>query len=176
MIRLSLSAAAFRGVARLGIVSVLGLVSVPCLAAEPPQDVASLVRVVQVSAEDRPLGTAQEMHCPANGCQIAATLQLSGTRTLTLSFQTVISFAGQGVYVMFETASAGTQIRQFGETRRAPVFLPRPASGQLMRIIPVIVEQQSGPRSSAQANMIRYLAPEAYIRIEFSAPIAAPTG
>lgn len=101
-----------------------------------------LVRVTQLDESGHPVGPAQETRCPLNGCQLAAVLRMGPATT---PFQAVVSFAGQGVYVVLEAPNTGVQVRLYGDPRPTPLFLPR-SDGNLNRVVHIAVDQSNARR------------------------------
>lgn len=127
-----------------------------------------LVRVTQMNAASEPIGVPQETSCPAKGCQLASLLMIGGA---TASLQTVVTFAGQGIYVVLESPGTGAQIHLYGDPRPAPLFLPK-AAGNLSRTVHIAIDQPSTVRQ-AQARQLTAL--DTYLRIEINqAPAGQP--
>jgi hypothetical protein len=110
---------------------------------------------------DRQLGTPQETRCAANGCQLSSALTLG---TETLAFQTVVTFAGQGIYVVLESPGTGAQIHLYGEPRPAPLFLPK-TPGTIHRTVHIAIDRPVAGRPSVSRQLSEQ---EAFLRIEIS--------
>jgi hypothetical protein len=127
-----------------------------------------LLRVTQMNAENQPIGVPQQTSCPANGCQLASLLLIDGATT---SLQTVVTFAGQGIYVVLESPGTGAQIHLYGDPRPAPLFLPK-TTGNLSRTVHIAIDLPSTGRQ-AQARQLTAL--DTYLRIEINqAPAGQP--
>ena len=126
---------------------------------------APLVRVTQMDAASQPIGVAQEMRCPLNGCQLASLLLTGAT---TISLQTVVTFAGQGIYVVIESRSPGTQVHLYGDTRPAPLFLPKTA-GNLSRTVHIAIDRAGAGRQAQPLT-----AQDTFLRIEVNHAPADP--
>jgi hypothetical protein len=140
-------------------------------AAGETSSVDPLVRVTQLDADGQQIGTMQETRCPPNGCQLASMLRIGQAMT---PFQTVVTFAGQGVYVVLESPNTGVQVHLYGDPRPAPLFLPK-AAGNLIRVVHIAVDQPSGGRPVRA----RVLTPhDTWLRIEIdqSASPSKPAG
>jgi hypothetical protein len=109
--------------------------------AAPPETSSAdpLVRVMQLDADGKPIGAPQEMRCPSRGCQLASVLRIG---QITTPLQTVVTFAGQGVYVVLESPNTGAQVHLYGDPRPAPLFLPK-STGNLGRLVHIVVDQPS---------------------------------
>lgn len=132
-------------------------------------DVDPLVRVTQLDADGQPIGARQETRCPPKGCQLASVLRIGQTTT---PFQTVVTFAGQGVYVVLESPNTGVQLHQYGDPRPAPLFLPK-TSGNLVRLVHIAIDQTSGGRP-LQARAL--IAQETWLRIEIDQSASPQNG
>lgn len=149
-------------IARVAITIALASAATPGWAQGTGPDVdAPLVRVTQMDAASQPIGVTQEMRCPVNGCQLASVLVAGAT---TLSLQTVVTFAGQGIYVVVESRSSGAQVRFYGDPRPAPLFLPKTA-GNLSRTVHIAIDQP-GAGHPAQARPIS--SQDIFLRIEIN--------
>lgn len=134
-------------------------------AASEPSSLDPLVRVTQLDADGQPIGARQEIRCPPNGCQLASVLRIGQTTT---PFQTVVTFAGQGVYVVLESPNTGVQVHQYGDPRPAPLFLPK-TSGNLARVVHIAIDQTSGGRPLQARTLI---AQETWLRIEIDQSVS----
>ncbi len=129
----------------------------------------TLVRITQMDRDGVAIGTAQEARCPANGCQMAAVLRIGPIST---PYEAVVTFAGQGVYVVLESPTAGVQVHLYGDTRPTPLFLPRTA-GNLNRLIHIAIDKP-GDKLGGQPSQARLLASQdTWLRIEID-PHTAP--
>jgi hypothetical protein len=133
-------------------------------------DVDPLVRVTQLDAAGQPVGTSQSTRCPPNGCQLPSVLRIAETTT---PFQTVVTFAGQGVYVVLESPNTGAQIHLYGDPRPTPLFLPNTA-GNLNRLVHIVVDQPSGGRAITRTLATQ----DTWLRIEIdqNVPPSKPAG
>jgi hypothetical protein len=153
-------------VARLTIPIALIAAAIPAWAqTTSPRVDDHMLRVTQMDASSQPIGVTQETRCPINGCQLASLLLIG---TTTTSLQTVVTFAGQGVYVVLESRGTGTQIHLYGDPRPAPLFLPKTA-GNFSRTVHIAIDQPSAGR---QAQARQLTAQDTYLRIEIN---QAPT-
>ncbi len=134
------------------------------LAASLPNVAPVLLRMTQVDADNKAIGQTQEAPCPVNGCQIASLLKVNNTK---LSMTAVITFAGQGTYLALETAKFAPRIHHYGDTRAAPIFLPKPGGRTITRIVPLTVESQNTTGGTTL---------DAFLRVEIGAPSTTPQG
>ena len=129
------------------------------------RDAISLLRVTQMDAASQQIGVPQETRCPANGCQLASLLLLGD---VTTSLQTVVTFAGQGIYIVLESPGSGTQIHLYGDPRPAPLFLPK-AAGNVSRTVHIAIDKLGAGRQSRQLA-----AQDTYLRIEINQASVEP--
>jgi hypothetical protein len=124
------------------------------------------VKVMQVTGDGKPIGTPREAPCPANGCQLAVTLQLSGGTPLAVN--AIVTFVAEGIYVTVDPVGAGaTRIHEYGNSGPAILFLPGRTSQPLSRVVGLTVERGSS------RGMVS-VEPDAYLRLEFAARAAIP--
>jgi hypothetical protein len=142
----------------------------PALAqGDPLKAEGSLLRVTQIDQDDQQVDPPQETRCPDNGCQLPSVLRLGAD---TLALQTVVTFAGQGIYVVLESPGTGAQVHLYGDPRPAPLFLPK-TPGTIRRTVHIAIDRPVAGRPSVTRQLA---AQEAYLRIEISPPQPIPAG
>lgn len=140
-----------------------GTASLAATSADP------LVRVTQLDSDSKQVGVRHEMRCPPTGCQLASILRIGQASML---FQTVVTFAGQGVYVVLEAPHTGMRIYFYGDPRPAPLFLPKSA-GTMARVVHIAIDP-SGARRLAQAPALALQDTWLRIEIDQGAPVPRP--